>query len=810
MSVRSRVPPTSRRKGSLFFRTALFSITVVLLTLVAFALRVVVYEARTLRENLDTQAKLLAVSLDRVVSNALAKGDTREAVNQCLDTLRVSRQAAYIGITDGNGTTWLQTHGGTTVIDGTGETLAGLLPTESGVIVYSNLMRREVLHSHYPLTRLPNTPGSLQIGLDVSDYRRAMQELLGLVLSLAVPGLLIGLLSSVLFARYLTKPIARLEKFAARVARGKLNARVKIRSKTEIGRLGEAMNTMTSEIERSQLELQRLVDLEKIVSGAGAELTKLDADDLEIGVKNVLQNVTDFLEFEHFAVIKIDKQSRLFAGECHNLVQNALLSPLRSVCEATIRTQTTEHPKKGCFTCHIAARPGMMPSHSVVVLPLGDAGIAWGAACFLREGDVPCSENEMRILLLLGRIIHNLLQRRSSERERLKLLHSLNRSQKLEAIGTLSGGIAHDFNNMLVPIIGYSDSILNGNDDLRGHRKEIVEIRKAAESAASLTKQLLAFSRKQILQKNSIDINTSIDNFRPMLQRLVGDGIVIAFDQDAELWPVEADRSQIEQVIMNACLNAKDAMPDGGELRISTKNVHLKAATEDEPSGKFVQISIEDSGIGIEKEALDRIFDPFYTTKGHKATGLGLSVVLGIIEQHGGWIHVESEPGLGARFLLHLPAQVDSEGGDETNPGLQEPSSEAGAHQPSLLVVEDEPSVLAFVSQALVRAGYRVSTASSMAAALAAYEQRQEGFDLVFSDVVLPDGTGMEIVEKVLEIYPEQRVLLTSGFTDARALLDKAFARQVLFLHKPYSLETLYRKVEEALAHDRLQEGVNP
>lgn len=249
---------------------------------------------------------------------------------------------------------------------------------------------------------------------------------------------------------------------------------------------------------------------------------------------------------------------------------------------------------------------------------------------------------------------------------------------------------------------------------------------------------------------------------------------------------------------MNLCVNARHAMPDGGVIAVSTANLMLEQEDPDRPSGAYVKFAVSDQGCGMTKTLMDRIFDPFYTTKGQDGTGLGLSVVLGIIDQHGGWINVESGPGKGSVFEVYLPS-------DQVVCRRRQPlSSDSGSLDDRrgvdrILLVEDEPSVLAFVQQALTKAGFQVTPAASARGAIKAYEQQEGGFDMIFTDAVLPDGTGMEVLDILLERDPSLKALLSSGYTDARALLDRAMERDIPFLHKPYSLAQLYEKLREVI-----------
>ncbi len=565
-------------------------------------------------------------------------------------------------------------------------------------------------------------------------------------------------------------------------------------------------------VDERTVALRSRIDLESLISASCVTLTKCDPERLEDAISEALENLARFLKVKHYLVTQDDSED-ILTRPLHDLGEDCeeTLTILQDVYwneRDWINEQIANHGHVVLSDIddlvekspNTAAALASLDIEALVALPLGhDAeGRTWGMITFMSDEPLAFSIHDVRILVVLTEIVHNLLKRRQSENERLALVESLNQSQKLEAIGKLSGGIAHDFNNMLVPIIGYSDVILQNQELPSDHRDEVIEIRKAAESAASLTKQLLAFSRKQILQKDRLNLNDSVVHLKNMLQRILGEDVILEQDLEKDLWGVEADRGQIDQVIMNLCVNARHAMPDGGVIRVTTTNLTLEEDGPDRPSGAFVKVTVEDQGCGMSKELMDKIFDPFYTTKGQDGTGLGLSVVLGIIDQHGGWINVESEVGKGSTFEIFLPA-------DEK---VCRPEKAANAVTGSLedrrgidriLLIEDEPSVLAFVRQALKKAGFQVTAAASAKAALQAYKDNDGEFDMIFTDAVLPDGTGMEVLEVILEHNPNLKALLSSGYTDARALLDKAMERRIPFLHKPYSLAELYEKLRDVI-----------
>ncbi len=372
--------------------------------------------------------------------------------------------------------------------------------------------------------------------------------------------------------------------------------------------------------------------------------------------------------------------------------------------------------------------------------------------------------------------------------------------QRLEAIGQLAGGIAHDFNNILTVILGSSDLLrarLPGTTP-GGHYVE--DICKAAERAASLTQQLLAFSRRQVLTFEVIDLNAVVLDMASLLHRVLGETIDVQTALAPGLGAINADRGQLEQVITNLAVNARDALPTGGVLRITTTNVTLDpgatAAVVDAPPGPYVSLSVSDTGMGMNTEIQGRVFEPFFTTKDKsRGTGLGLATVYGIVSQCNGHITVESEPGQGTTFTIFFPRVAA--------PTQPDPSHRTRIRAPggseTILVVEDEPAVRELVSRVLDSRGYAVLTAADGREALDFARHHDGHIDLLLSDVVMPGMSGRELAEHLLVISPETRVAFLSGYTDDEVLRHGVLDAQFAFLQKPFTPDVLARKVREVL-----------
>ena len=377
----------------------------------------------------------------------------------------------------------------------------------------------------------------------------------------------------------------------------------------------------------------------------------------------------------------------------------------------------------------------------------------------------------------------------------------LRQSQKMEAVGQLAGGVAHDFNNLLGVILGYTGLMLDrlGLDDPQ--RKSIEEIQKAGDRAALLTRQLLAFSRKQVLQPKVIDLNAVVAGAEKLLQRLIGENIELRAVLNPELCRVKADPGQIEQIIMNLAVNARDAMPSGGKLTIETSNMEFdEAYTAQHPStrtGPHVMLAVTDTGCGMDAETKAHMFEPFFTTKEFgKGTGLGLSTVYGIVKQSGGSVWVYTEPGLGTSFKIYL-ACVDAV------PEIEPPNDKVMnvvAGSQTILIVEDDPALLQVTHRSLEEVGYAILEARSSKEAIDISESHTGPIHLMVTDVVLPGMSGVKLAAYLSAQRPEMKVLYVSGYTNDTVFHHGVLEPGLAFLQKPFSARTLARRVGEVLA----------
>jgi PAS domain S-box-containing protein len=426
-----------------------------------------------------------------------------------------------------------------------------------------------------------------------------------------------------------------------------------------------------------------------------------------------------------------------------------------------------------------------------------------------KDGSIVLVEIEAHDLVFAGRAARLVLVIDVTERMRVQEAlrvteEQLRQSQKMEAVGRLAGGVAHDFNNILSIILSYCGMTLGELREGDPIRDDIREIQKAGERAAELTKQLLMFSRHQLIERRVLDLTQVLMGMEKMIRRLLGADVEVTFLPSTATGKVIADAGQIEQVVMNLVVNARDAMPRGGKLVLETRNVEL-----DEEyvrthfgvvPGSYVLLALSDTGFGMSKDVQARVFEPFFTTKEKdKGTGLGLSTVFGIVKQSGGHVWLYSEPGQGTTFKIYLPRTAVQ---DDEKPSVP-PSTGAGRGSETILLVEDDEQVRAVACNILRRHGYRVLEASNGGEALLSCEQHTATIHLLLTDVILPKVSGRQIAERLAALRPEMKVLFMSGYTDEAILQQGVLDADVAYFQKPITPEKLTRAVREVLNRPR-------
>jgi two-component system cell cycle sensor histidine kinase/response regulator CckA len=423
-----------------------------------------------------------------------------------------------------------------------------------------------------------------------------------------------------------------------------------------------------------------------------------------------------------------------------------------------------------------------------------------------RSGEsIPIDDSAAPIAGAHGKVVGAVVAFRDIRQQRLaedalkQAEDQLRQSQRMEAIGRLAGGIAHDFNNLLTVIIGCSELLLSGRHVDDTSRQFIVEIKNAGERAADLTRQLLAFGRKQILQPVTLNLERLVGNMSRMLQRIIGEDVILTTKGVADLWSIHADPGQLEQLIMNLAANARDAMPQGGRMTIECRNVYLterliQSRPEMQP-GRYVLMAVSDTGVGMDHATQEHAFEPFFTTKEvGKGTGLGLASVYGIVKQSHGFIYLYSEVGKGTTFKLYFPSETA-----EVQATLPTESADTTQGTETILLVEDDDAVRSLAASGLRSRGFRVEEARNGEEAFHWFAEHPADVHLVVTDVIMPNLSGREFGERVRALRPSIRVLFMSGYTDDTIIRHGISTGEANFLQKPYTLHALAQKVREVL-----------
>ncbi|MCX5827707.1 MAG: PAS domain S-box protein [Deltaproteobacteria bacterium] len=400
-------------------------------------------------------------------------------------------------------------------------------------------------------------------------------------------------------------------------------------------------------------------------------------------------------------------------------------------------------------------------------------------------------------------VIEDITKRKKTEEEKQKLQGQLLQAQKMESVGRLAGGVAHDFNNMLGVILGHSELALRRVDPAQPLRSHLEEIRKAGQRAADLTGQLLAFARKQTVSPKVLNLNDTVTGMLLMLRRLIGEDIDLAWLPGAELWPVKMDPSQVDQILANLCVNARDAYTGVGKVTIETNNISFDevycTSHEGLIPGKYVQLAVSDSGSGMDKEVLENLFEPFFTTKGMgQGTGLGLSTVYGIVKQNKGFINVYSEPGEGTTFKIYLPQYA----GKTAHNSAEAPTESATGGPEMVLLVEDEAMLLKLAQTMLEKLGYAVLIAATPGEAIRLADEHAGKIHLLMTDVVMPEMNGRDLAKRLLSLYPNLKRLFMSGYTANVIAHHGVLEEGAHFIQKPFSMKDLATKVREALGEE--------
>jgi PAS domain S-box-containing protein len=582
--------------------------------------------------------------------------------------------------------------------------------------------------------------------------------------------LLLALVAVGIIAGRLTRPLVDLTEAAEEIASGDFSRRVESRRRDEVGRLTRAFNVMGERISAAQRQLEMDLDERRRMEAALAESERVyrsTFDEAPVGLAHIsldgvwarvnprlasmLGYAPEELVSRHIAAVRTAEDEERDAAARADLLSGAID---RAVIETRYRHRHGQLIR-ATVTLSLHRDLGGQPQYFIA-------------------------------------IVEDMSERRALEEQ-------LVQAQKMEAVGRLAGGVAHDFNNLLTAILGYANLVLEDLEPGHRARADVEEMRRAGESAAALTQQLLAFSRKQILQPQVLDLNAVVTRADGLLQRLIGEDIALLSVLDPEIDRVCADPGQLEQVILNLAINARDAMPRGGRLTIETMNVQIDdayvARHPGASPGPHVMLAVSDTGVGMNEETLAHIFEPFFTTKQRgDGTGLGLSTVYGIVKQSGGSIWVYSERGRGTTFKLYFPR---AEAAAASPPPPPRPEGLHGTE--TILLAEDQPEVRSIASAVMQRYGYTVLEAANGDEALRLIKTYRGHIHLLLSDVVMPAMNGPELARRVKAEHRGIRVLFASGYTDDAIVRHGVLDPGVAFLQKPFTPTALLKKIREVL-----------
>ncbi|NLI16590.1 MAG: response regulator [candidate division Zixibacteria bacterium] len=647
----------------------------------------------------------------------------------------------------------------------------------------------EIYHVTSPVIFNNSKVGEICLGFSLAQVSQEINSSQNTAAFVSLLILIIGMIAVYAISAVITKPLMSIAKSAKHIAQGDLTIRTNVTTNDEVGDLANAFNIMVDNIQISQ---NKLIDLNAGLEEKVRERTKELRDEISDRIKaeeelaQSLSLLTATLESTADGILVVNNEGKII-----NLNQKFI--DMWSIPPEII--QSKDNQKAIDFVLGQLKYPELFLKK--VQESYAHLDIESEDTLELIDGKI--FERYSQPYKLGGKSVGRVWSFRDiTEKHRLE--DSLRQSQKMEAIGRLAGGVAHDFNNVLTVIMGYGDFLASKIPRDDPMFKDLEEIKKAAERASSLTHQLLAFSRKQIMSPKVLDLNKVVGNMEKMLKRLIGEDIDMVFIPKENLYRIWADQGQIEQVIMNIVVNARDAMPDGGKITIETANVELDEAYAHAHGnvrrGPHVVLSISDTGIGMDENTKSRIFEPFFTTKEvGKGTGLGLATVYGIVKQTGGDIYVYSEPGKGTTFKIYLP-QINQE---QENRAGAENTNESLDGDETILLVEDEKSLRDLAFAILVRRGYTVLEAGNGEEATAISRNYNGTIHLMLTDVIMPLMNGRELADKLRQERPDMHVLFMSGYTDEAIIRHGVLDSMDAFIQKPFTPVRLAKTVREIL-----------
>ena len=753
---------------SIRLKLTVFVILLLIFTTFAFYIVTVKIQNKTILNEIIKRAETSSKSAAAVAAYSLVSGDSLGLDHIVFEGRSSNNDVEYMAIVDKKmrilahsdikkrGEVLKEAEGATLKKDGDGTVVREISFSEN-----------KIFEVYTPILFKGKSLGSVLVGVNQSVLLKAQSFARGRIIWLCASILLVAVISVIGISVLITRSIQELALGVEELEQGKLGRPLRVYSRDELGRLTESFNKMSRTIMEQQEEVAKYTrQLQTLSENAPFGMVMVDKDGV---FKYVNPKFTELLGYD---LEDIPNGKTWF--------RKAYPDPIYRHHVISTWTDDLEGFKsgdKGPRTFTVTCKDGTEKIINFIPVQL-EAG----------ENLVACED---------------ITELKRAEEEKAALQDQLRQSQKVEAIGRLAGGIAHDFNNLLTIIKGYSQLScieLKEGDTLRGN---IDEIQKAAERAASLTRQLLAFSRRQVMEMKVVDLNTLLRDLEKMLRRVIGEDIEMVIQTAGDLGGVRTDVGQIEQVIMNLSVNAKDAMPSGGKLTIETANAELDESYArshlDVKPGPYVMFSVSDTGMGMTPEVRDQIFEPFFTTKEKgKGTGLGLSTAYGIVKQSKGHIWVYSVQGRGTTFKIYLP-RVDEPLEEIRKEVLKK---ELPRGNETILIVEDDEEVRKLAGKILERQGYKILETFNGDDALVACERSRSPIHLMLADVVMPGMSGSELAKLLKPLYPEIKILYMSGYTDDSIVRHGVLEKGVNYIQKPFTMEGLARKVREVLEQD--------
>ncbi|HWO57264.1 MAG TPA: ATP-binding protein [bacterium] len=696
------------------------------------------------------------------------------------------------------------------IVDSSGEPFADVRLAQARLLGYREVAGIGAFtanKSHYrtmtPIEFNGQRIGDLYMGFDgrqLNDLVSASRGAMGMISIVIFLG---GLTVVYAISTLITVPLDRIVAAAEQIARGDLSVRADTRTRDELGRLAGAFNNMVESLQDAQRELhdynrhleERVEDRTQALK---CEIVERERAEVELERQHAF--LRQIIDIDPNLIFVKDREGRfVLVNKAMADVYGATVEDLVGKTDADFNANEEE---VGAFRRDDAFVMETLQERFVSEEVVTDSH---GRRRWLQIIKRPLVSSDGRAHRLLG-VATDITRRKEAEEALRASEEQLRQALKMEAIGRLAGGVAHDFNNILAVIMGRSELLLAMVDPQSPLIEPVREIDAAALRASALTRQLLAFSRRQVQEARPLSLNATVESMKKMLQRLIGEDIEFVTELDPAAGPVFADPGQIEQVLMNLVVNARDAMPAGGRLLIRTGNRTVAASGSANASGisagDYVWLEVADTGIGMDEATRSHVFEPFFTTKGYgKGTGLGLSTVYGIVKQSGGHIEIESQPGRGTSFVILLPR---SQHLLEQAPNEMEPRRVARAGQgQTVLIVEDEDGVRELVKQTLAMSGYAVLSAANGAEAIDLARRHNSAIELVITDVIMPGLNGPDVVDRLLLDRPDIRVIYMSGYADIDIVSEKILGAGHTLLQKPFRLDALCALVAETLGHDQ-------